>query len=124
MQTLGNKIKKVREIKGFKQEYMAELLGISQPSYSKIETDEASVSQDRLEQIAKALEVSVADILAFDERIFFNQTDNKSSAIGYNNTVNQYGLTDNERKLYEDKIRLLEELLEIKKQEIEKLKGK
>ncbi|MCR6641725.1 MAG: helix-turn-helix transcriptional regulator [Sporocytophaga sp.] len=124
MQTLGNKIKKVREIKGFKQEYMAELLGISQPSYSKIETDEASISQDRLEQIAKALEVSVSDILAFDEKVIFTQLNNKNASMGYNSTVNQYGITDNERKLYEDKIKLLEELLEIKKQEIEKLKGK
>ncbi|MCR6641679.1 MAG: helix-turn-helix domain-containing protein [Sporocytophaga sp.] len=121
MLTLGNKIKKVREIKGFKQEYMAEILGISQPSYSKIETDEAGVSQERLEQIAKALEVSVADILAFDEKLFFNQTNNKT-AVGYNNTVNQYGVTDNERKLYEDKIKLLEEMLEMKNKEIERLK--
>jgi len=121
MLTLGHKIKKVREIKGFKQEYMAEVLGISQPSYSKIETDEAGVSQERLEQIAKALEVTVADILAFDEKLFFNQTNNKT-AVGYNNTVNQYGITDNERKLYEDKIKLLEEMLEMKNKEIERLK--
>lgn len=123
MLTLGNKIKKVRELKGLKQEYMAEVLGISQPSYSKIETDEVSVSPERLEQIAKVLQVTVQDILAFDERIFFNIT-NRDQSYGSGYFVqNNSGISENEKKLYEDKIKLLEELVEMQKREIERLKG-
>ncbi|MCR6639849.1 MAG: helix-turn-helix transcriptional regulator [Sporocytophaga sp.] len=123
MLTLGNKIKKVRELKGLKQEYMAEVLGISQPSYSKIETDEVSVSPERLEQIAKVLQVSVQDILAFDERVFFNIT-NRDQSYGSGYFVqNNSAISENEKKLYEDKIKLLEELVEMQKKEIERLKG-
>jgi transcriptional regulator with XRE-family HTH domain len=123
MLTLGMKIKKVRELKNFKQETVAEMLGMSQSNYSRIETDEAAPSPERLEQIAKVLGVSVQDIIAFDEKVFFNQMNNQT-AVGYNNTVNQYGLSENERKLYEDKIKLLEEMVIILRQENENLKAK
>ncbi|MDR0802540.1 MAG: helix-turn-helix domain-containing protein, partial [Fluviicola sp.] len=35
---VGQKIKKLRELKNFTQEYMANRLEMTQPSYSKIET--------------------------------------------------------------------------------------
>lgn len=98
---------------------MADLLGISQSSYSKIEKDETEISHERLEQIAKALGISVQDILAFDEKNFFNITNNQNAA-GYN--INQYGISENERKLYEDKIKLLEEKCELLQKEVERLK--
>ncbi len=120
MLTLGNKIKKVRELKGLKQEYMAEVLGISQPSYSKIETDEVSVSPERLEQIAKVLQVSVQDILAFDEKIVFNIMQ-KKDGIFNNGTLNQNFPSDI-KSLYEDKIKLLQDIIEMQKKEIEMYK--
>jgi len=106
MLTIGRKIKKLRELRNYTQDYMADQLGISQPAYSKMETDETEINHVRLTQIAKVLDISVQDILAFDERVFFNQMNNHNAA-GY--TINQYGLSDNERKLYEDKIKLLED---------------
>jgi len=129
MLTLGNKIKKVRELKGLKQEYMAEVLGISQPSYSKIETDEVSVSPERLEQIAKVLQVSVQDILAFDEKTIFNLINSMNNSMNpagvntNNNPVYNFSMPEQMQKLYEDKIKLLEDLVEMQKNEIERLKG-
>ncbi|MCR6641096.1 MAG: helix-turn-helix domain-containing protein [Sporocytophaga sp.] len=136
MLPLGVKIRKLRELKGFKQENMAELLGVSQSSYSKMESDEMEISKERLEQISKILGLSVQDIMSFDEHMFFNQMNSHSS--GYNNnqhgtgyTINQYGMHDNERKLYEEKIkmleeknRLLEELNELQKKEIDQFKSR
>jgi transcriptional regulator with XRE-family HTH domain len=118
MATLGQKIRKLRELRNLKQEVMAEKLGISQTAYSKMERDETDVSYERLEQIAKALEISVQDLLSFDEKNFFNIMNNQNAA-GY--TINQYGLADNEKKLYEDKIRLLEEKCEFLQKEINRI---
>jgi len=125
MVTLGAKIRKLRELRNIKQETMADLLGISQSSYSKMEKDETEMSPERLEQIAKALDLNVQDILGFDERVFFNVTNrDHSSGGGYTYSVNNnYGLTENEKKLYEDKIKLYEDkikLLEEKCQYLEK----
>lgn len=109
MLTLGTKIKKLREFRSYTQEHMAEKLGISQPAYSKIETDETEISQQRLAQIAKALDVSVQDILSFDEKVLFNFISSASACGYYNSNVTNYGINDNERKLYEENIKLLHE---------------
>jgi putative transcriptional regulator len=56
-------MKKVKEARGYTQEYMAKKLGIEQTVYSKIENDRKSkIREDRLEEIAKVLGVSVEDI--------------------------------------------------------------
>jgi len=109
MLTIGRKIKKLRELKNYTQDYMADQLGISQPAYSKLETDETEISHVRLTQIANALGVTVQDILSFDEKVFYNQMNNHNAA-GSGYTINQYGISEIERKLFEDKIRLLEEM--------------
>lgn len=125
MTAIGTKIRKLRELRNLKQETMAELLGISQTAYSKIERDEIEVSQERLEQIAKALDVSVQDILSFDEKIFFNLIHNQDNAsFGYIIHNNNVELSENERKLYEDKIHLMEEIIDNLKKEVERLKSK
>ena len=38
---MGQKVRMVRELKGFSQEYMAHSLGMSQRGYSKLERDES-----------------------------------------------------------------------------------
>ncbi|MBX9850661.1 MAG: helix-turn-helix transcriptional regulator [Cytophagaceae bacterium] len=129
MTTLGTKIRKLRELKNLKQEDMADKLGISVTAYGKMERDETDISMERLDQIAKALDLSVQDILAFDEKVLFNFL-STASQCGYNYSINNYGINDNERKLYEDNINLLkdkilslEKALESLNQENEKLKS-
>lgn len=69
---IGNKIKKIRELKNYTQEYMANELSMSISNYSKIERDEISITIDRLEEIAIILKMKFQDILAFDEKNVFN----------------------------------------------------
>jgi transcriptional regulator with XRE-family HTH domain len=57
-ETLGSKIRIQRLIKNYSQEYMAFMLEISQPAYSKIERDETKPSFDRVYDIAEILEIS------------------------------------------------------------------
>lgn len=129
--TLGTKIKKLREIKNYKQDYMAEKLGLSVNSYGRIERDEVEVSHERLEQIAKALDLSVQDILSFDEKILISfLSSNQSLGYNYSGTINNYAFSEAERKLiedkfklYEDKIALMQEVIDTLKAEVERLKG-
>jgi transcriptional regulator with XRE-family HTH domain len=65
---IGDKIRKVRELKGLKQEYVANQLGMSVTAYENIESDDSSLTFDRLEQIAAVLEVPVPDILNIPEQ--------------------------------------------------------
>lgn len=46
---IGNRIRKVREIKGYSQENLASELGMSITGYGKIERDEVSINMDRLQ---------------------------------------------------------------------------
>lgn len=101
---IGKKIKKIRELKNLTQDHMATQLGLTQSSYSKIETGEVDVPYGRLEEIAKILEVKPEDIITFNEHIVFNVMHNQT---GQGLVINQMG--ENEKRLYEEQIHLLKE---------------
>jgi transcriptional regulator with XRE-family HTH domain len=125
---IGHKIRNIRELKNLTQDYMAETLDISQSAYSKLEK-ESNISDEKLQQIADALEVKPEDIMAFDSQKYFNNVGNVEgdNSNSYNESI-VIGLTTEEmeliKKLYEDKISLLEKLLsksEIDIQRLEKI---
>ncbi len=57
-------IKQLREIRGLSQEYMASLLNITQPAYSKLENSHSAISEINAQIIADTLEVNVKHIKA------------------------------------------------------------
>ena len=75
---VGNKIKKLRELKNYTQEFMANSLNLSPNGNGKIERDEVDVTLGRLEEVAKILEVDYQQILNFDEKQIFNLHNNKN----------------------------------------------
>lgn len=77
---IGQKIRKVRELKNFKQEYVAGLLGISAVAYGKIERGDTDVKMSRLVQLAEIFEVSLDQLLLFDEKRVFNLYNNQNAA--------------------------------------------
>ncbi|MCW3073498.1 MAG: helix-turn-helix domain protein [Flaviaesturariibacter sp.] len=60
----GEKIRVIRELRGFSQEHMASELGIAQNTYSKIETNQSKLSAETLQKVAEVLGVSPVDILS------------------------------------------------------------
>jgi transcriptional regulator with XRE-family HTH domain len=104
---VGQKIKKLRELKNYTQEYMADKLDMTQPSYSKIETGETDISYGKLEKIADVLQLRPEDIVAFNEHLVFN--------IMHNQTVNGvhgshlYFIPEEIRKLHEAQVNSLKE---------------
>lgn len=122
MNKIGDKIRNIRELKNLTQEYMAGKLGITQAGYSKIETGTTKVSYSKLADISKILEVEVDDLLAFDSQKYFNSFNNIK---GNNSGSVTIKLEDDDLKpLYEDKIRLLERILEMTKEELRRYKDR
>ena len=67
MKTLGKKIRLLRHQKGWSQEDVAKRLDISIPAFSKIETGITDINLSRLEQIAALFEMSVVQLLTFND---------------------------------------------------------
>lgn len=67
---IGSNIKKIRELKSYSQEYIAQELGISQPSYARIENGTVSPKVARLQRIAGILKVELS--VLFDTTNYFN----------------------------------------------------
>jgi transcriptional regulator with XRE-family HTH domain len=83
MNLVGQNIRKFRTQKGYSQEYMAESLGITQPSYARLEKDDNRINVVRLLQIAQYLEVNVGELLGHKAQMVTNQSNNKT-ATAYN----------------------------------------
>ena len=67
MKTLGQKFKILRQKRGLNQMAMAELLDISIPAYSKLETGITDPNFSRIHQIAKIHEIDVLQLLNIGE---------------------------------------------------------
>jgi transcriptional regulator with XRE-family HTH domain len=61
------KVRKIRELRGYSQDYVAGRLGISTKAYSKVEAGITKLSLDRLEALAAIFEMKPEEIMAFDE---------------------------------------------------------
>ena len=109
-QKIGDNLRKIREIKGIKQEAVAKQLGITTNGYGKIERGESAINIDRLEQIATILGITAMDIMQFDESVIFNINTMSNSAP--NGIVNNYSLSAEERELLMAQIKSLNEVVE------------
>lgn len=74
---LGEKIRILRTIKGYSQEYMASKMNISQNAYSKMETGKSKISKENLKKIGNIMEMTSEEIEAMDEHFIFNNHDQK-----------------------------------------------
>ncbi|KFF16765.1 helix-turn-helix domain-containing protein [Flavobacterium hydatis] len=122
---IGRNISRIRELKDMKQEALAQALGTNQQAISAIENSEI-VDEQKLIEIAKALEVSVEAIKNFSEEAVFNYfntfndtVSNSSFGQGANNNYDcTFNPLDKVVELYErlvqaekDKVEYLEKLL-------------
>lgn len=122
MDNIGFNIRKIREKKGFSQEYMAHILNISQASYARLENEETKITVDRLQKIAEILETNIIDFFNTDKFIIHNQNsegnyggnayvqnlvvENKEAT---NKLINSY---ENRLKEKDEQIKFLKSLLE------------
>jgi len=95
---IGEKIKKIRELRNFTQDYMATQLEMTQAGYSRIERDEVDISFSKLEKIAKIFNINLLELIGFNEKNVFNNN--------FNNTTNGFIIGTNEqlKEVYEARI--------------------
>lgn len=101
MERIGTRIKRFREIKNLTQEHLAEKLGISQNSYSRLESETVKISTDRLKEIAQILDVPAEYLMNTDAPVY-NFSNNAS--------IKYAGQIEN---IYDDQKELLHKTIEI-----------
>jgi len=117
---IGRNISRIRELRGMKQEALAQALGISQQSVSTLENSE-ELDEKRLKEVAEALGVSVEGLRNFSEEGVINLINNfhdNSQGSHFVNNHCTFNPLDKVVELYErlvqaekDKISYLEKLL-------------
>ncbi len=116
---IGRNISRIRELKGMKQEALAMAIGVTQQTVSNIEASE-NVDDEKLNQIAEALEVSIESIRNFSEEGVINYFNNIYDHGAFNKHFENctFNPLDKVVELYErlvqaekDKVEYLEKLL-------------
>lgn len=122
---IGRNISRIRELRGMKQEALAQAIGVSQQSVSNIEGSE-TVDEDKLKAIAEVLGVSAEAIKNYSDETVLNVinntfTSNDNSTINAINIQPNFNPMDKLVELYErllqaekDKVEYLEKLLKLK----------
>ena len=109
---IGDKIKKMRELKNYTQQHMADEMDLSLSGYGKIERNETDISISRLGKIAKVLDTDVSSILIFDHRNIINVTENKQANISLGGqNINQLEMMEMIIAIYKQEIELLKEII-------------
>lgn len=67
-----SKLKVLREVNNYTQEFVAETLGVDQSTYSKIERNPKNLKAEQAEKLAKLYDVDVSDIISSDVTISFS----------------------------------------------------
>ncbi|RFS26814.1 XRE family transcriptional regulator [Chitinophaga silvatica] len=108
---IGQKIARLREIRGIKQADLARRLGVTQQALSKMENAD-SMDDKRLEKVAAALDISPDVIRNFKEEVIIN------NIYDQNNTVINYQFNPIEKI-----VALYDQLLETERKRIELLEA-
>lgn len=127
---IGRKISRIRELRGMKQETLAEELGISQQSVSTIEQSE-TLEDEKLEKVAKALGVTKEGIENFSEEnvvnFFNNFNDNSENNGAFYASHCTFNPIDKLVEAYEENKKLYERLIKVEQEKtayLEKLANK
>ena len=119
---IGRNISRIRELRGMKQEALANAIGVSQQSVSNIEGSE-TIDEEKLKAIAEVLGVSAEAIKNYSDETVLNVINNTftshdSSTINAINIQPNFNPLDKVVELYErlvqaekDKVEYLEKLL-------------
>lgn len=118
----GEKIRFLRTMKGYSQENMADMVGISRQAYGEIERGNTIPSAERVAQIAEKLGVAPNDIETFGTTVsnFFDQCNNTNLATGSdgsNQLTNNYDTRELQHQV--EKLQLELKLCQAEKEKAE-----
>lgn len=115
-------IKKNRELRGLRQQDLADKLGMSLRSYQSLESGETKLDLERLGQIAKILETTIEELLK-QEGVFINQ-EIKDGGRGSASAGDIYNNFEADREVWEKLIAAKDSENELLREENKYLKEK
>ena len=90
---VNDKIRMMREMNNWTQEYVADKLHMSLTSYAKLERGESRLHLDKLTKIAEVFQVNIADLLSLDKQgliwLISGDGSGNYSNLNYYNTHNE-----------------------------------
>lgn len=93
---ISEKIKRMRILKGWSQEELAEKINLSPNGYAKIERGERDMNLTRLQQIADALNIELIQLLGLNEKNVFTNVVVDNGSTGNNFSEGSIVLTETE----------------------------
>lgn len=127
---LGYNIRKMRELRGYDQKYMADGLGIDPTSYGHVESGKTKLSVDRLKKIADLLDTTPEAIEKIDDANIFHIINNNCTNGAGSGYVTIHNSFDELLKFYDKliepyKLQLVEKDKELasKNEEIQSLRS-
>ena len=106
VKNLASRIKILREIHNYTQEYVANTIGISQNTYSLLEKGETKLTVERLEQLANLYNLDLIDLIRNSDQTFVHSINNSAGSFSDHVTINQ--MADGEREIYLKTIQRME----------------
>jgi transcriptional regulator with XRE-family HTH domain len=117
--SIGKIINFYRQQNSFKQDALAEMIGITQSHLSDIENDKTALTVPLLFKFASAFNVPASVLLPEEKtNVFTNHYKDNSQGT---NILNQYGTADAERNLFLQLIAAKDEIIKAKSDLIENL---
>lgn len=116
---IGDTLRQLRKAKNIKQPEMAELLGVSHTTYSRIENNQATLDANLLPKIAKEFELPIESLFQENDKIVLHNPVQHNAGTGI---MVQNGLSEHERQQYERVIVSQQETISVQKDQIELLK--
>lgn len=106
---LGNKLRMLREVNNYTQEYVASVLDIAPNTYSLLEKGQATFSIERIEKLAQLYKLDVSDFLRLSDQTIIHHITHSNGICSENVNIHHNGLEADERQMYKDTIARLEE---------------
>ena len=121
---IGRKVEKIRNLRGFSQEDLANGLGITKQAVSKLEQSE-EIDETRLGQIAQVLGVTVEGLKGFKEDFVYINTNNFYDTTTFTNSAISANIENSViNNPIEKIIELYESLLKSEREKVEILLNK
>jgi len=116
---IGRKIERIRKLRGLTQDDLGNGLGISKQAVSKLEQSE-NIDEERLNEIATVLGVTLEGLKSFKEESVFYNTNNFYDSTTFNNSaVSAHSESAVFQNPIEKIIELYESLLKSEREKVE-----
>jgi transcriptional regulator with XRE-family HTH domain len=105
--TISLRIRKIRELRGWKQAAIAASMNISQQGYSQLEQNASNARLDTLKRFCKVVDVELSFLIAMDVPIT-DETLARFGSVKYNELLTDYKKLEHKLEIFDELLKSLE----------------